>query len=147
MSPNPDKDYLAMQASYLRCCSSNGFFDTFYDVFLNKSEEIAEKFANTDLSKQKVVLKTSLFRMVANSRNESSTSGNSAGGNTAREEIEKIGKSHSRQQHNIPPAMYDLWLDSLCESVKKHDLGFSPELEKIWREKMGVIINQITAMY
>jgi len=135
--PMPDKDYLVMQASYLRCCSSSGFFDDFYETFLKKSPEVAEKFAKTDFAKQKTVLKDSLFLMVADSRDSS----------RIHKEIIRIGDSHSRYQRNIPPFMYTLWLDSLCESIKKHDPGFSPELEKLWREKMGSIISQITTMY
>lgn len=132
-----DKEYLTLQASYLRCCCSSGFFDTFYDTFLNKSPEVVEKFSKTDFSNQKKMLKDSLFLMVADSRKE----------NSAGDEIKRIGRTHSRNQRNIEPHLYTLWLDSLCESIKKHDMGYTNELENLWRNKMEKVIKQITQMY
>jgi hypothetical protein len=41
-------DYATVEASYDRCLENDGFYDTFYEKFLAKSEEIPPLFANTD---------------------------------------------------------------------------------------------------
>ncbi len=132
-----DRDYVIMQASYLRCCASAGFFDSFYATFLSKSPEVALKFSRTNLTNQKKMLRNSLFRMVADAQNEAVVS----------EETQRIGVSHGRGHHDIPPAMYVLWLESLCEAIKQHDPGYDEELERVWREKLGRMIERIVALY
>ena len=129
-----DPDYLALQSSYLRCCASPGFFDTFYDIFLAKSPEIAEKFAKTDFTRQKRMLKDSIFKMVR----QASFDGE------ARAEIERIGDLHTRQL-DIRPGLYALWLDSLCAAIKQHDPGYTPALEVLWRRHMQRGIDLIIA--
>ncbi len=56
--------YHAVQASYDRCSADDTFFDTFYNIFLAKSLEIAQKFAHTDFRKQKQLIKASLVMMI-----------------------------------------------------------------------------------
>ena len=46
-----DKDLV--QRSYGACCMSARFFDDFYAAFLASSNQIAVKFANTNMAKQK----------------------------------------------------------------------------------------------
>ena len=60
---------------------------------------------------------------------------------------DEVAETHSRKQHNIRPEMYDLWLDSLCETVRRHDPKFTPELEDQWREWMREGIDFIVARY
>lgn len=43
--------------SYGRCCASDGFFDSFYDHFLASSPEVRDKFANTHMPGQKLLLR------------------------------------------------------------------------------------------
>lgn len=131
-----DPDYLAIQSSYLRCCASSGFFDTFYDIFLAKSPEVAEKFANTDFTRQKRMLRESIFKMVR----QASFDGE------ARAEVERIGELHARRL-DIRPQLYALWLDSLCEAIERHDPGYVPALEVLWRRRMQQGIDLIIAKH
>ena len=55
----------AVKNSFARCGESDGFYDTFYEVFLGKSPEIPPLFAKTDFKKQKQVLKATVALMVA----------------------------------------------------------------------------------
>ncbi|MGF1526941.1 MAG: globin [Candidatus Competibacterales bacterium] len=130
------ENYLPVQASYLRCCASTGFFDTFYEIFLQKSPEVAKKFVNTDLKRLKGMLRESLFQMIC----QSSIEGREA-------EIERIAEIHSRRGHDVVPELYPLWLDSLCEAVKRHDPGYTAELESIWRRRMEQGIAIMVARY
>lgn len=112
-----------VMASYHRARQSNKLFDTFYGVFLGKSSDIPPMFARTDFTRQKLMLRQSLLEMMIFSR-----------ATAERDEIDRLAERHRRL--NVPPHHYDLWLDSLCESLWRHDPKFNPELERLWREVM-----------
>ncbi len=131
------EDYKTVEASYDRCLENGEFFDTFYDTFFAKSEEIPPLFANTDFLKQKQVVRLSVRMLIRIGLGEEGTM----------VAINKLGESHSRKQHNIRPELYELWLDALCESVAKHDPEYSPELEQKWRDTMHAGIELITSKY
>lgn len=129
--------YRAVLESYHRCEDSKAFFDTFYEIFFTKSPEIAPKFAETDMQMQKQIIGASLLWMLRLGR----------GDPIALEEVEKLGESHSRRGHNIPPHMYSMWLDALCAAVERHDPEYTPELESQWRVIMEEGIELIVAKY
>ncbi len=111
-------------ASYHRCRQSGAFFDTFYDILLGKSPEIASKFARTDFARQKMMLKASLLEML-----------NFYDGiESVREEIEQLGKLHHHLE--VRAEHYEQWLDSLCEAVTRHDPEYRDDLGEMWREAM-----------
>lgn len=136
-SHTTDTAYQAVLASYHRCEDAGGFFDTFYNIFFGMSPEIAPKFAATDMEFQKQVLGASLLWMLRLGR----------GDLIARHEIEKIGRSHSRAAHDIPPYLYSLWLDALCQAVERHDPQITPELNARWRAIMEEGIDLIVSRY
>lgn len=111
-------------ASYHRCRQSRTFFDTLYEVFLGKSPEIAAKFVRTDFARQTLMMKQSLLEML----------NHYCGVESVRQEIERLGKFH--RQLEVRPEHYELWLDSLCEAVTKHDPEYRVELGELWREAM-----------
>ena len=121
-------------ASYYRCRRDEQFLDTFYDLFLTKSPEIAQKFAQTDFKIQKLILRQSLLEMICFDRDIPG----------AREEIERLGRRH--KELGITPDMYSLWLDALCEAIEKHDSEYTPELEQIWRKAMGKSIIEMISV-
>lgn len=129
--------YQAVLKSYHRCEESGRFFDTFYELFFAKSPDIPPKFADTDMKKQKQIIGASLVWMLRLSRGDS----------IAWQEVEKIGESHSRKRHNIPPHLYNSWLDALCNAVERHDPEYTPELESQWRVIMEEGIELIVSRY
>lgn len=126
-----------VKASYNRCCKSGDFFGTFYGIFLAKSPDVEAKFANTDFRKQKPLIKASVSMMIRLGTEDSK----------ARQAIEKVGTTHSKTQLDIEPKLYDLWLESLCETAAKHDSEWDKKLESIWRERMKEGIKIITSRY
>ncbi len=130
-------DYAAVEASYDRCLANGEFYDTFYDTFLAKSEEIPPLFAKTDFRRQKQMIRLSVRMLVRLGLGEPGT----------KVAIEKLGETHSRPQHNIRAELYTYWLDALCESIKKHDPEYTPELEQQWRDTMRAGIDMMIAMY
>jgi hemoglobin-like flavoprotein len=123
--------------SYYRVEDAGGFFDTFYAIFFAKSPEIPRKFAHTDMEKQKQVVMASLLSVLRLR----------TGDPQARRAVCEIGRTHSRQGHDIRPELYELWLDSLCEALRRHDPLYTPELEAAWRAAMRDGIDSIASMY
>ena len=129
--------FQAVHESFDRCGESEAFYDTFYEVFLGKSPEIPPLFANTDFKKQKLLLKATVGIMVRNRIDDE----------RARHSLERVAETHSRKGLNIRPDLYELWLDSLCETVRHHDRAFTSELEQQWRHRMREGIDFIVARY
>lgn len=130
-------DLDAVTVSYHRCRASAGFFDTFYERFLAKSAEVAEKFRQTDFARQKLMLRESLVSMLLFN----------LGAGSARAELEQLAERHSRRGVDIAPHLYDLWLDALCETVEQHDPEFKPQLAQEWRAAMRAGIDLLIAGY
>lgn len=122
-----------VMASYYRCRRDENFIDTFYNLFLAKSPEIARMFAKTDFRIQKLMLRQSLLEMICFHRGLEGT----------REEIERLARRHV--ELDVKPEMYAMWLDALCEAVAKHDPEYTPELEQRWREAMRKSIDEMLA--
>lgn len=131
------EDIDAVTASYHRCLYGDGFIDTFYELFLAKSPDVKKKFGQTDFRHQKLMLRESLLMMVMFNRKELDV----------RAELEELAERHSSRDIDIPPKLYELWLDALCEAVKTHDSEFAPELEKLWRLAMQPGIDLLTSKY
>jgi hemoglobin-like flavoprotein len=121
------KDYLTFfRESYDRAMKGetqrDEFLDAFYETFISRSDEIAAKFARTDMRRQKEMLYRSLQHMVDFSVQR-----------RASENLRKMAERHSKSQLDISPALYDAWLDSLIETAHVFDPLFTEEIELAWR--------------
>ena len=124
--------------SYERCMMRPGFLDRFYDLFVSSSEEVAEKFANTDFKKQKLLLKTTLYLMMT-----------SSGLKTPEITVymERIAEKHSKKHLDIRPELYDLWLDCLLQTVSEFDTAYNPDVDASWREILSSSIKLMKSRY
>jgi hemoglobin-like flavoprotein len=126
--------------SYERCIGNlrlPGFLNRFYEIFLSSSEEVAEKFVNTDFKKQTHAIKASLyFLMMA-----------CTGAPEAREHLEKIADSHNRTKLDIRTELYDVWLSCLLQAVEEYDEYLDTEVEIAWREVLGHGIEFMRSRY
>ena len=129
--------YEQVLASYHRCETAGGLFDSFYDIFFAKSPQIPPKFAKTDMEKQKQDVMASVLMALRLA----------AGDPIARGYVEEIAESHNRRGHNIRPELYGLWLDALCEAIRKHDPQCTPALEVDLRQAMRPAIELMIAAY
>ena len=126
-----------VQESFERCEAAGDFAEKFYAVFLDASPEIAPHFAATDFDKQRKLLRATVYILVTRDVDDPE----------AFAALERIGRSHSRSELNVRPALYDLWLDSVCSTVTRLDPDWTPELEAAWREQLRPGIDAITALY
>lgn len=129
--------YDIVQESYVRCRDSAHFFEDFYNDFTSSSEEIRQKFSKTNFQHQHKLLRESIAYMILFAE----------GGEFSQRIIDQLGEKHNRKHNDIKPALYDLWLESLIRTLRKHDPQMTPELEQRWRESMAVGIEALKARY
>ena len=98
------------------------FVGRFYTLFLNSSPDIAKRFHATDMSRQKTMLHDSFTTLVDFNAHRRLTP-----------QIQRLGAVHGPSGSDIPPGLYDLWLDSLMQTVREFDPDFNGETELAWR--------------
>lgn len=109
-----------------RCVECDTFLQRFYELFMESSPEVAKLFQNTDLERQKGMLRDSLYAMLV-------AAGTTKG--PAHDEIERLAGRH--HEVGVTPDLYTLWLDALIEAAREHDRHFSDALENDWRASMS----------
>lgn len=105
--------------------NDRNFFDHFYEIFINQSDEIAKKFVNTDMQRQKDMLKTSFFHIL-----------NFFVQKTASKYIQDIAQLH-HDKIKVTHEEYRIWMDSIIASVNEYDPMFSNDVEVAWRVVMA----------
>jgi len=134
MSANHEVDgeiIIRFRTSLERCLARADFLESFYARFLGSSEEVRAKFANTDFSKQRRILRGSLFLM----------SRAAMGLEDGQEHLAAVAKTHSKDHLNIPARHYDLWLEALIETAREYEKSFDAELEHSWRRVLGLAVS------
>jgi hypothetical protein len=127
----------AFYESLDRCLLNPGFLKRFYEIFLASSPEVGQKFQHVDMSRQRRVLHQSLqLTLMAAYGTPESTRG-----------LLGLAQTHSRHQRNIPPHLYELWLDSLIKAAAEHDPQFTPAMGEAWRDMLQPAIKFITDRY
>jgi hemoglobin-like flavoprotein len=122
-----EKTFQIYNDSFEYCLSKEGFLPRFYELFIGASPEVREKFKDTDFQRQVRIFKKSLYVLTMAS----------VGTDEARKELVRLGQIHGREGLNIPPDMYDLWLDCLIRAVRECHTEWHPDIERSWREMLG----------
>lgn len=130
-------DKPAIRQSFGRAISKPAFLVRFYETLTTASPEAARKLADTDLKEQYSLLEHSLAMALLYSENNI----------IAKQAIEKIRKSHNRENLAISPELYAVWLDSLIDALHHIDPEFTPELELQWRAILKISIDHIKSGY
>jgi hemoglobin-like flavoprotein len=123
--------------SFARCEANGDFAEDFYATFLATSAEVAELFAGTDFTKQRKILRASVYLMISRDLDDPG----------ARATMERIGGSHSRARLDIRPELYEDWLESVCSTVAKLDPEWGNDVEAAWRSTLSPGIDLITSFY
>lgn len=135
------KNYLEIfTASYQRvsaiAVADRDFFEAFYDTFTSLSTEAAEKFQGVDMLKQREHLRNSLDQMIYFSIDRK-----------ASDMLLNTAKTHSKSGKDIRPELYEAWLESLLQTVRKFDSQFNEETEIAWRVVLAPGISYMQAQY
>ena len=126
-------------SSLKRCLARPEFLLDFYGFFMDSSDEIRQKFANTDVKKQTRVLADSFWAMSVAAQGPRTSA--------AWGDLPRLAARHSRSDLDIPPHLYDTWLDCLIRAVGKHDTQFSADVEKAWRGNLAASIEYMRSKY
>lgn len=102
--------------------NGNSFFADFYNRFLASDIRIKQRFEHTDMEAQKSMLRKSFYSLFSFYISADTDY-----------LLKKIAYTHSRTQLDIPPDLYDIWLESLIESVRLYDPEFNDDVELAWR--------------
>lgn len=109
-----------------RCQANPHFLNRFYNNFVIANPVVREKFANTDMEKQKMMLHASLYMIAL------ATQGNGA----ASLYLDKISKRHSKTDLDISNELYGLWLETLLKTVSEIDPDCSQTILSAWNDVM-----------
>jgi len=121
--------------SFERCLNDISFLDKFYEVFLSSSDEVYQMFKNTDMGVQKAMLMTSLVYMSRAHNDEDPNL------------ILDIAEKHNKNNLNIKPHFYTLWLNSLIAAAYSIDPLFDEKTEKVWKEVLQPGIDLMISKY
>jgi hemoglobin-like flavoprotein len=110
-----------------RCLADEAFLDRFYHRLTSSSEEIAEKFRQTDLDRQKAALKTDLFVLLF--AHEWNLAGDAY--------LQGVARRHSSKDLDVRPELYDVWIDCLLQTAADFDPSFGPQVGDAWRQVVG----------
>ncbi len=120
-----------------RCQTDPHFLTLFYKKFVISNPEVQEKFSNTDMEYQKMMLHASLYMIMLATRNN----------DAAEAYLDRVAKRHSKSALDIRPELYDLWLETLIETVKEIDSIFNDDVENAWRTVMTFGIDYMKSKY
>ena len=116
--------------------NGKAFFDAFYDNFCAASPLVAEHFRHTDMKKQKKMLEKSFYSLFIFYAT-----------NNANDYLRNIAERHCKAGENIPPDLYDIWLESLIKTVADFDPQFDVDIELSWRVVMAAGITYMKFKY
>lgn len=122
-----------------RCQANTRFLDRFYEIFIASDDGVAEKFAHTDLKRQQMMLKSSLFLLLE-------VAGRHPRGESV-VHLERIAERHDRSHHDVKPELYTLWLDCMLRTVREFDMKCDDAVESAWRAVLGHGIEIMRARY
>ncbi len=112
------------------------FFSQFYDRFIPSSPEVTALFEGVDMKRQRKIIEASLAYM-----------SEFAAFLTKTDPLERLAERHSRRGIDVDPALYEVWLDMLVETVRESDPEYSDEVGLAWRVVMSPGIAFMKAHY
>jgi len=123
--------------SYIRA-GGKSFVEAFYERLMAASEDIRKRFEHIDMEAQADILAHAIVMsfLFVDTKHQS-----------AIKCLNDVRESHSRNNLNIAPELYDIWLECLLETVGACDPHADEELLSNWHEVMSVAINHIREGY
>lgn len=118
----PSESVQAVSESYARV-RGTGFAQQFYDRFLETDGEVRRRFAETDFERQRELFLHGVFALIDYAR----------GSVTGQLAVRRLAKMHGPGELDIPLRLYDLWVQTLLETLSDRDPEWSPKLAAAWR--------------
>ena len=120
-----DKAHNLLNISYQRTISPDyqRFFERFYQIFTASEPEVLKLFASTDMQRQYQMLMESMTHLISFASEQAPS-----------EEMKVMAVIHGQARLDIPAEFYDIWLNSLIETIQEFDPKFNSHVEKAWRK-------------
>lgn len=115
------------RASYDRCAQVPQFVDDFYARLFEVLPEARARFAQTDFERQRRLLRHAIGLLL------SFPSERDGEPNI----LSRLAERHSRKDLAIEPAFYGPFLESLIDTVKRHDPACTQAVEQAWRTTLA----------
>lgn len=115
------------RASFERCDKVTGFFDDFYTRLFEIRPDARARFAKTEFARQTRLLRHAiglLLSFPAEREGEPNI-------------LSRLAERHSRRDLAIEPSYYEPFLESLMDTLRRHDPSFSPAIEQAWRTTLA----------
>lgn len=106
----------------MRSIEGKDFFEVFYENFLASSSRVRLKFTDTNMQKQRQMLKKSFYHLLI-----------FYGSNQTDNYLERVAQYHNKQNLDIKPEYYDLWMDNLVKTLRSFDPQCDDNIELAWR--------------
>jgi hemoglobin-like flavoprotein len=123
--------------SYIRA-GGKSFVSAFYKRLMETSDDIKKRFEHIDMESQADTLAHAIVMsfLFVDKNHESATRC-----------LNNVRESHSRHNLNIPPHLYDVWLECMIETVGACDPHANDQLLTDWHEVMSMAITHIREGY
>ena len=129
----PEEDIRIFNDSLDRLLAKERSLDVFYDKFIGGSQDVAAKFAHTDMRHQKRVLRASLYTAML-----------AADGNQpAIEQLHQLAGKHRAM--GIDAELYERWLDCLIATVHDCTGRLDVRTDRAWRSVLQIAIDIMSA--
>lgn len=126
-----EKQLAILNDSLERCWQDERFMDLFYENFLGSSPVVRERFDGIDMAHQKRAVQVSVYTAINSicRRVEDFSF------------LDQVAERHGPRGADIPPYLYDLWVESLLRTVRECDPRFDETVDFVWRTALGVAVD------
>ena len=114
--------------SLARVIAQDGFFDSFYDRFIDQSEDIAVVFHHRDMDQLKRKLRSTLEMVSQSAEGEPGIT----------YYLEMLGRTHRRL--NVERRHFTMWQTALLDTVAAFDEAYSDRVGAAWSQVIGSVI-------
>lgn len=127
-----------IRPSFRRCRPHRAeFFDDFYASLSERAPGIGTLFSQVDMQKQNELIRQGVEQLIDFA----------SGSDTARQELQRLGKSHGRGGLNVAPELFCVWVNTLMDTVRTHDPEADDNVEAAWRMTLSRGIDLMTSLY
>jgi len=102
---------------------THSFVDRFYEIFIAGSPEVAARFKDVDMARQRRHLELSLIYMSNPTL-------------LFRSDTHMVELARAHGQRETPPELYAVWVDALRDTVRELDPQGDDEVLEAWRRGM-----------
>ncbi len=125
--PNDSSFHMSYRRALQTKIEGASFIDSFYSLFLSRSEHAATLFAGIDLIKQKSMILVALALVINPDVVESGPDNELL-----------TGFAIIHQRLGVGSDLYEIWVNSMLETVKLYDSQYNSEVETAWKVALQV---------